>query len=215
MDGPLDLYDAKLRAGLISDDPAQRLGLQALQATYTHFGAPQRRRWWGLNRSKQPAPSVYLHGPVGRGKSLIMDLFAEAAGALGPVERVHFHAFMLNIHSRIHALQQAGQQVDPMVTIAQEIAARTPLLCFDEFVVNNIADAMILGRLFDALWAEGLTLIATSNFAPQDLYKDGLHRSRFEPFIDRLQDQMQVLEIAARTIIAYYKIRWQRFIFIP
>lgn len=195
--GPLDLYEAKLRSGAIRDDMAQRQGVAALQDVHERLARPVKRQWWALGRRPlASAPSVYLHGPVGRGKSLIMDLFVEAAGDIGTVERVHFHAFMLSIHQRIHALQRAGERGDPMERLAKEIAARTPVLCFDEFVVNNIADAMILGRLFEALWAEGLTLIATSNFAPTELYKDGLHRSRFEPFIDVIEAQMQIIQVA-------------------
>ena len=204
MAGPLELYEAKLRAGHIQDDQAQRRGLAALEEVYQRLTRPAQRQsrwqWWALGwrdwHRGAAAPSVYLHGPVGRGKSLVMDLFVEATQAFDVVERVHFHAFMLTIHQRIHALQRAGQRGDPIATLAKEMAARARVLCFDEFVVNNIADAMILGRLFEALWQEGLTLITTSNFAPQALYQDGLHRSRFEPFIARIEAQMQVIEVA-------------------
>lgn len=199
MVGPLSLYEDRLAAGTLRDDAAQRAGLDALQGIFDRLFAPARRRWWQLGRRRlAAAPSLYLHGPVGRGKSLVMDLFVEAAqeqGA-GQVERVHFHAFMLKTHQRIHELQQAGERGDPLPTLAAEIAQRTRLLCFDEFVVNNIADAMILGRLFEALWAQGLTLIATSNFEPDRLYEDGLHRSRFLPFIEIIKQRMTLVEVA-------------------
>jgi len=193
---PSDIYAERVQAGELTEDPAQREGLAALDQTYEALVAPARRRWWQRGRRRlAAAPSLYLHGPVGRGKSLIMDLFGQAVAERGVGERVHFHAFMIGIHQRIHGLQQAGQRGDPMPTIAREIAARTPLLCFDEFVVNNIADAMILGRLFSALWDQGMTLIATSNFAPDDLYRDGLQRERFLPFIDLMKQRMKVIAV--------------------
>ena len=196
MKRPSELYNALIQAGHLSPDAAQETGLAALDLIFDSLAPSTQRRWWQVGRRLKPtATSLYLHGPVGRGKSRIMDLFVEAAEAVGAVERVHFHAFMLGVHQRIHALQQAGERGDPMPTLAREIAERTSLLCFDEFVVNNIADAMILGRLFEALWDQGLVIIATSNFAPEDLYKDGLHRSRFLPFIDLIGERMQVLAV--------------------
>ena len=209
MAGPLDLYRQKFEAGEIRDDPGQGAALSALQGLYDGLGAPLRRRWWGWGSTAPPLASVYLHGPVGRGKSMVMDLLVLALETLesgqvrGPqgtararVQRVHFHAFMLDVHQRVHRLQQAGAQTDPLLTVAKDLAEQSQVLCFDEFVVNNIADAMILGRLFSALWDQGLILIATSNFAPADLYPDGLHRSRFLPFIDQILARMQVVEVA-------------------
>jgi len=192
---PSQLYAARLAAGEVSDDPAQRAGLMALDQTYSQLGAP-RRSWWPFRRqSDQAAPSVYLYGPVGRGKSLIMDLFVEALEGRTRVQRAHFHTFMLSIHQRIHARQQGGDRGDPMPALAKEIAAQTDVLAFDEFVVNNIADAMILGRLFEALWDQGLVVIATSNFAPDELYKDGLHRARFLPFISLMKQRMNLVAV--------------------
>lgn len=217
MTRPSERYTALVETGELSFDPAQAAGAAALDQIFDALTTPARRRWWQVGRRQlAAAPSLYLHGPVGRGKTRLMDLFVtaiqdyqtqaqmQASQIQAPqvqdqqtgVERVHFHAFMLGIHQRIHALQQAGARGDPMPTLAQEIAARTPLLCFDEFVVNNIADAMILGRLFAALWDQGLTLIATSNFAPDDLYRDGLHRARFLPFIDMMKQHMQIVHVA-------------------
>lgn len=193
---PSQLYAARLAAGEISDDPAQQAGLEVLDQTYEQLSTP-RRGWWPFRRnSDQTAQSIYLYGPVGRGKSLIMDLFVEAAEDRTRVERAHFHTFMLSIHQRIHARQQGGDRGDPMPSLAKEIAAKTDVLAFDEFVVNNIADAMILGRLFAALWDQGLVVIATSNFAPDELYKDGLHRARFLPFITLMKQRMEVIEVA-------------------
>ena len=197
MAGPLSLYHDKLEHGQITEDPAQLVALTSLQELYDSIIKPVSRRWWQFGRQKIPAiQSVYLHGPVGRGKSLIMDLFVEAFKQIELVKRVHFHEFMLGVHDRIHRLQGKGQGSDPISTIAREIAAETSILCFDEFVVNNMADAMVLSRLFQALWGEGLKLVVTSNFAPSELYKDGLHRTRFEPFIALIEDEMEVVEVA-------------------
>ena len=203
MNRPSEFYAERLAAGDLRSDPAQEAGLAILDQTFDQLVTPARRRWWQLGRRQLASvASVYLHGPVGRGKSLIMDLFVEALKARddtrAQVRRVHFHAFMLGVHQRIHELQQAGQRGDPMPTLAQEIGGQSQVLCFDEFVVNNIADAMILGRLFEALWQEGLTLVATSNFAPEDLYKGGLHRARFLPFIDLIQQKMRTVSVAGQ-----------------
>ncbi len=208
MAGPLDLYRQKLQAGEIRDDPGQGAALYALQGLYDHLSVSPRRRWWGWGKAA-PLVSLYLFGPVGRGKSMVMDLFVLALETLGSgqsrgtqgtqrarVRRVHFHTFMLDVHQRVHRLQQAGTQTDPLLTVAQDMAEQSQVLCFDEFVVNNIADAMILGRLFAALWDQGLILITTSNFAPEGLYPNGLHRSRFLPFIDQILAQMQVVAVA-------------------
>ena len=199
---PSKRYAALVHDAQVTLDPEQALGLAALDALYTALTTPRRGRgrpWWPWGPpTSATAASVYLYGPVGRGKSLIMDVFVDALAGQGAVsvERVHFHAFMLSIHQRIHALQQAGQRGDPMPILAQEITARARVLCFDEFGVNNIADAMILGRLFAALWDQGLTLVVTSNFAPDDLYQDGLQRKRFLPFITLMKQRMQLVSIA-------------------
>ena len=195
MPTPSQLYAARLAAGEISDDPAQRAGLAALDRSYKQLCTAH--RGWRIFRSSKDrgTQSVYLYGPVGRGKSMIMDLFVAAAEPRVKVQRAHFHAFMLSVHQRIHARQQEGERGDPLPAIAKDIAVEAPVLCFDEFVVNNIADAMILGRLFAALWDEGLLIVATSNFAPGELYKDGLHRTRFLPFIDLMKQRMTLVAL--------------------
>jgi cell division protein ZapE len=137
-----------------------------------------------------------MYGPVGRGKSMLMDLFFDTA----PVERkrrVHFHAFMLEVQNRLTAERKTTKRDDPLMAVAGDIAAETWLLCFDEFHVVNIADAMILGRLFQGFFDRGVVIVATSNVAPLDLYRNGLQRDRFVPFIELICDRLDVLDIGA------------------
>ncbi len=158
---------------------------------------------FGARQKTSPPKGVYIWGAVGRGKTMLMDMFFEDAD-FEPKKRVHFHAFMGDVHKRIYAWRQrkkAGEAKgdDPIAPVADEIAAQTALLCFDEFAVTDIADAMILGRLFQALFARGLTVVATSNVEPSELYKDGLNRSLFLPFIGLIRERMDVVKLDARA----------------
>jgi cell division protein ZapE len=193
--------------GELKPDPAQAGIAARLDQLHRALGGyrpmSETQGWRSLLKRTpkvEPPRGLYIHGGVGRGKSMLMDLFF--AGA--PVEkkrRVHFHAFMAEIHRRLHTLRQAtkGSQTDPLPLVAGEVAAETWLLCFDEFVVYDIADAMILGRLFPTLFAKGVVVVATSNFAPRDLYKDGLQRDRFEPFIKMIGETLEVLPLDGPT----------------
>ncbi len=207
---PNQAYRALLEAGSIKPDPSQAEAMDRLQDLHEQLRgyAPQMggAGWKArlkLGRDKMPPPrGVYLWGGVGRGKSMLMDLFFEAA-AIKDRKRVHFHAFMLEVHKRMHSYREAvkagkaAEATDPLVALSRVITDQAWLLCFDEFQVTDIADAMILGRLFEALFDHGVVVVATSNRPPEDLYKDGLQRETFLPFIGLLGARMDVLEMDA------------------
>jgi cell division protein ZapE len=209
--GPAANLAARRAAGEVHADPVQERVVQKLQAIYEQLAgmadhpAPKRSFLARLGL-KQAAPppagprGLYIWGPVGRGKSMLMDLFF-ADAPMQRKRRVHFHEFMLEVQERLHRRREelsakgAPPEADTIVPIARQIASETRLLCFDEFQVTNIADAMILARLFEVLFDEGLTVIATSNRKPDDLYKDGLQRDRFVPFIDLVKQRLDVMEL--------------------
>jgi cell division protein ZapE len=178
-------------------DQAEIVTLLDEVAARLHDYRPQRPGLLGLLGKKSGAAprGLYLHGGVGRGKTMLMDLFF-ADVDFEPKSRWHFHAFMASVHERIARAREAALG-DPIPIVADEIAKEARLLCFDELHVNDIADAMILGRLFAVLFARGVVVVSTSNAAPGDLYRNGLNRQLFLPFIDFIEERMDVVELAS------------------
>ncbi len=193
-------YEELVAAGELRPDPGQRAAAARLDSLQAALEAtpPRGSLIWRLGRSKPVPPhGVYLWGGVGRGKSMLMDLFHDCL-AIERKRRVHFHEFMLEVHDRIRR-ERAQERGDPILPVATAIAEETRCLAFDEMVVNNSADAMIMSRLFTALVDKGVTLVTTSNRAPQDLYKDGLNREHFLPFIALIEARLDVMALDGPT----------------
>jgi cell division protein ZapE len=198
MTGPVrSAYDQLIAANELKPDPAQGRAVAALDrlAAAIGNGGGFLSRLFG-SESKGPA-GVYLWGGVGRGKSMLMDL-AFAHIDVEPKRRVHFHEFMLETHSRLRVVRERHEG-DPIEPVAEQIAAEAKLLCFDEMQVTNPADAMILSRLFGQLLEEGVKVVTTSNRPPADLYKDGLNRELFLPFIQLIERRMLVVPVDGPT----------------
>jgi cell division protein ZapE len=189
-----EAYRAEVAAGRLTADPAQQDALGALERVRAQMAEPVKR---GLFRkAAEPVRGLYLWGGVGRGKSMLMDL---AYGLIdAPKQRSHFHAFMQDIHAGI-AAARARSVEDPIVSVADALAARVRFLAFDEMQISDITDAMIVGRLFERLLAGGVTVVTTSNRPPDGLYPDGLNRQLFLPFIAILQTHLEVVELASPT----------------
>ena len=189
--GPGRRYQALVDSGKLRYDPAQQHVAEILQACHDAL-IDGSGRWF---RRPSVVPGVYIHGDVGRGKTLLMDLFVQSLQGSGvAVERAHFHRFMDEVHARLRDLRRVASPLD---RIAADQRKRFRVLCFDEFHVEDIADAMLLGELSTGWFERGMTLIATSNQAPDELYADGLQRQRFMPAIDNLKRHCRVVELRA------------------
>lgn len=190
-----ELYDMRVAGGLV-DDPAQRAILDRLERLHRWTGTPEPRR--GLFRkAPDPPRGLYLWGGVGRGKSMLMDMLYQAADSDG-VRRVHFHAFMQEVQAALHEARKTGVD-DAIAPVAEDIADGLRLLLFDEMQVGDVADAMIVGRLFQRLFDARVAVVATSNRPPGELYKDGLNRQLFLPFIALIEERMEVVHLDHAT----------------
>jgi cell division protein ZapE len=189
----LTRYRKAVANGALKPDAGQErvaAKLQALSAALRTW-RPGRRLFGG---SRTPPRGLYIWGDVGRGKTMLMDMFCDDAPSARK-RRVHFNAFMVQTHARLHAERQRGTSGDPIPPVAKIIAEEAQLLCFDEFQVTDVADAMILGRLFEQLFERGVVIVATSNTAPARLYEGGINRQLFLPFIALIEDKLDVVEL--------------------
>ena len=193
-DSPRARYEADLAAGVITADAAQKGAVECLERTYRELAESDEQasgglvhRLFGRRRSRWlPVRGVYLWGRVGRGKTYIVDTFYDCLG-FKEKRRIHFHSFMRRTHD---ALKRLHNEPNPLKRLAAEWAAEHRVLCLDEFHVGDITDAMLLAKLFEALLEHGVTLVATSNEAPEELYANGLQRERFLPAIELIKNQL-------------------------
>jgi cell division protein ZapE len=192
-------YDRRRDSGLIRPDAAQRAVAARLDTLAAELKQTPSASGLLARFKKAPAPpkGLYIHGEVGRGKTMLMDLFYETVD-FAPKRRVHFHAFMQDVHRRLHDARQSHAQ-DAIAPVAKALAKEARLLCLDEMQITDIADAMIVGRLFEGLLAAGTVIVTTSNLAPGQLYRNGLNRQLFLPFIALIEQRLEVISLDSPT----------------
>lgn len=217
-------YKRLIKSGDLTPDAAQKAAIETLFRLERQIR--HSRSWWRLLLGIRPRVyGLYLWGPPGRGKSMMMDLFFKHAH-IEAKRRVHFHAFMSEVHHLIRKWRESDAATrkdvfgthkgdDPIPPVARLISKRSQLLCFDEFQVTDIADAMILGRLFEALFARRVVLVVTSNRAPDDLYRNGLNRDLFLPFIAIIKTRCTVFEVSGPRDFRMDRLRGARTYFFP
>jgi len=191
-----EIYKQAIADGHLTDDPAQQVILPFLETMRAQLTPSPGGLRAIFSKGSDPVKGLYLWGGVGRGKSMLVDMFVDAVTA--PKRRVHFHAFMQEIHAALHIARKSNVK-DALTPLAREISARFQLLALDEMQINDITDAMLVARLFEQLIADGVTLVTTSNRPPEDLYQDGLNRDLFLPFIELLHQHLNIVELASAT----------------
>ncbi|MCH2076300.1 MAG: AFG1 family ATPase [Rhodobacteraceae bacterium] len=203
-------YERRVAAGELTADDAQRAVLWEFDRIAEELARPVKRGWF--SKAPDPIKGLYLWGGVGRGKSMVMDLFVELLDV--PARRVHFHAFMQEIHAAMHEARKAGVN-DAIAPVAEGVAVKVRLLAFDEMQITDITDAMIVGRLFEKLFEAGVVVVTTSNRVPDDLYKNGLSRELFVPFIELIKERLTVWEMASETDYRQNRLEGEEVYFTP
>ena len=221
--GPLAVYRHRLATGVIQQDSAQELAAEKLESLHRALlgyrpssGQTGWKARFGLARRETPPQGLYLFGDVGRGKSMLMDIFFHAS-PMKAKRRVHFHTFLRDIHAALHVWRKSATppKSDPLPIIARDIARQIWLLCLDELEIKDIADAMIVGGLFQYLLAEGVVIVTTSNCSPDRLYEHGLQREKFLPFIALVKGRFDVLELSGERDFRLGRMKGLRVYYVP